>query len=195
MLKDLDNNISYIKHEINKIEWDVDTWSYAIMGNKEAERIDENLTLIMLKYITVEEGEYYSHDYPDSMLKIFFERAFNEIVSYVLEQNSRLAFQVLGWNILFFGAKLPDDIRELILLHSEWKDEEDQFLDERDREERWKFLLDFRDNIINYKDGFPIRIPLETEREVYRKNREKSKDGLVVIDRQAINYRKYFEDK
>lgn len=181
----LEADINHVKHQISKIEWDVDTWSYTILGNKKARDIDDDIVLIMIEYITREEDKKYNYEYPDSLLKEVFERAFDEIVSYVLEQNSRLAFQVLGWNILYYGAKMPEEIRELILLHSEWEDEQEQLTDAQDWVERRHWLLDFYEKVKNYKEGFPIKIHRITKERVFE-DQQPDRDGFVIIDRDPI---------
>ncbi|MFW9989026.1 MAG: hypothetical protein ACFFC3_10245 [Candidatus Odinarchaeota archaeon] len=92
----LEAEINHTKHQISKIEWDVNTWSYYILGNKKAKKIDDDMVLILIKYITKQETERYNYEFTDELKKEFFEGAFDEIVSYILEQNSRIAFQVLG---------------------------------------------------------------------------------------------------
>lgn len=185
LIKLLEADINRAKRKISKIRWDVDTWSYTILGNKRAREIDDDIVLIMVDYITMEEVRKYNYEYPDDLRKEFFERAFDEIVSYVLEQNSRLAFQVLGWHILYHGAKMPEEIRELILLHSKWEDEQEQLNDAQDWVERKHWLLDFYENVKNYEEGIPIKIQLVTKSDIF-KGQQPDKDGFVIIDREPI---------
>ncbi|MFX1501421.1 MAG: hypothetical protein ACFFDH_10715 [Promethearchaeota archaeon] len=147
--------------------------------------IDDDIVLIMIKYITKEERKKFDYEYPDKLRKEFFERAFDEIVSYVLEQNSRIAFQVLGWNILFYGAKMPEEIKELILLHSEWKDEMDYLENSEDFVERQHWLSDFYEKVKNYKEGVPIKIQFFTKSDIFERQHP-DKDGFIIIDREPI---------
>lgn len=185
LIKLLEADINYTKRKINKIEWDVNTWSYTILGNKKARDIDDDIVLISIKYITKQEMKKYNYEYPEDLRREFFERAFDEIVSYVLEQDSRLAFQVLGWNILYYGAKMPEEIRELILLHSEWEDEQEQLRDARDLVERRHWLSDFYERVKNYKEGFPIKIHHILKEDVYERQ-QSDRNGFIIIDREPI---------
>ena len=135
-------DISYIEGEIGEIEWDVDTWAYTITGNERAEELSYELTDIMMEYATLEEKISLSDEYLNGIWRGLLERGFDEIVEWTINQNSRLAFQVLGEEIIFTGAKMPEDIKELILVHSEWEDEKDQLENEKDRAERKYYLYD-----------------------------------------------------
>lgn len=181
-------DINYTKRVIFELEYDVDTWAYTITGNKEARRLSYELTSIMMDYATPEEKERYSDDYPDELWREFLERGFDEIVEWIISQSSRLLYQLLGEEIMYYGAKMSEDIRELILLHSEWEDEQDQLEDEQDQAERKYYLLDFREKIKNYKEGVSINIPRKTKHEIFEKH-TRDKNGLIIIDRKPIDYR------
>jgi len=187
LLRLIEGDIKYTEHEISEVEWDVDTWAYTITGNKEARRLSYELTGIMMNYATPEEKKQYTARYPNKLWRKFLEIGFDEIIEWVFEQGSRLAFQILGEEIMYNGAKMPEEIRELILLYSEWEDEEDQLKDEKDRLERKYFLLDFREKVKYYKEGVPINIPRKTQREMFE-NQTRDKDGFISIDRQPIDY-------
>lgn len=186
LLNLLDSHINYIKREINELEWDVDTWSYTILGNKKATEIDDEIVFIIGKYITKDEKEQYNYEYPENLERLFFERAFDEIVWYILQQNSRIAYQVLGWNILFYGAKMPEEIRELILLNSKWEDEQEHLEDDDDWVERRHWLSDFYEKIESYKEGNPVKVKLVTKNEIFKKA-SPDRDGFVIIDREPIH--------
>ncbi|MFW9939458.1 MAG: hypothetical protein ACFFFT_00360 [Candidatus Thorarchaeota archaeon] len=187
-LKSIKYEIRALKQEIFELEYDVDTWAYTITGNREAQRISNELTNIVLGYATSGEKQRYPDGYPDKFWRKLLERSFDEIVKWVINQNSRLAFQILGEEIMFLGARMPEEIRELILLHSEWEDEQGQLDNKKDQDERKYYLLDFREKIKNYKEGMSINIPRKTKREIFEKH-VKNKKGFIIIDRKSIDYR------
>ncbi len=66
---------------------------------------------------------------------------------------------------------MPEDIRDLILAHSKWEDEEDQIDNEEGRVQRRKWLLDFQERIRNYVEGIPVKVPHETRSDVIKKHK------------------------
>jgi len=115
--------------------------------------------------------------YPREFFNRLVKRSYDKLLKFVFNhQNPRLAFQVLGVFILNHGAKMSDDIRLLILTHSDWEAEQDQLMNKQDRAERKKWLLDFRERIENYVEGIPENIPHEMLR------------NTGEVERQPINY-------
>ncbi len=146
-----------------------------------ADNLWDNLFDIAYKSATEDEFKKYHKDitdtYPTEFLKQLVNRGFEKLLKFVFDhQNPRLAFQVLGVFILNYGLKMPDDIRVLILAHSDWGSEQHQLKNEQDKSERNKWLLDFRERVENYVEGSSVKIPYETPR----------KAGY--IDRQPIDY-------
>ena len=178
---------SYYIIEVNQSITHLDTWSHTIMGNDRAEELWDHLFDIAYSYATEEEFKKYHREvgdsYPHEFYRVLINRSFEELVEFVFKDSSRLAFQVLGVFIINKGASMPEDIRELILAHSEWEDERDKIDDDKDRVERKKWLLDFQERVRNYVEGIPVKVPHETRRDVYRKN--KSRIRLYIERRQV----------
>ena len=78
------------------------------------------------------------------------ERCYEELLELAYQQNSRIAFQVLGCLLMEYNVKLKDEIKRLILENSRWKDERHKLKDKRDRIKRKRHLFEFREKILNY---------------------------------------------
>lgn len=143
------------------------------MGSERAFELWNSLYDIILAHATEEENLRFPNAFPKELYRELIDRCFSELIDFVFKDSSRLAFQVLGVLILNKGVKMPEDIRELILAHSEWEDERDQIDDEEDMAERKKWLLDFQERVKNYVEGIPIKVPHETRRDVYEKDKSK----------------------
>jgi len=145
---------------------DVDTWSYTIMGNKEAERYWDDYMTLMHNRITDQEYKklFPEHPlgdikFPDAFARELIDRCYNDLVNLACKQKSRLAYQVLGIFLMQFGGRMTQDVRRLILKNSEWKDERDQLITKQGKIERKKYLFDFREKVKNYKEGINTKIP------------------------------------
>ncbi|KKM72423.1 hypothetical protein LCGC14_1420690 [marine sediment metagenome] len=140
------------------------------MGNIRADNLWSDLFHIAYKSATDEECKKYLKNttdvYPSEFFNQLVKRSYGKLLKFVFNHNNpRLAFQVLGVFILDYGLKMPDDIRRLILSHSDWESERDQLKNEQDRAEREKWLLDFKERIENYVEGISVNIPHETPRD------------------------------
>lgn len=178
---------------MNQLISDSDAWSYTIMGSEKAWELWDSFYDIILAHATRQENLKFPNSFPKILYcEIINTRCFDELVEFTFKHGSRLAFQVFGWVILNNGVKMPEDIRELILAHSKWEDERDQIDNEKDRTERKRWLLDFQERVKNYVEGIPVRVPHETRRDVYRKN--KSRIRLYIERRQVRkNTKKLFK--
>ncbi|MFX1588211.1 MAG: hypothetical protein ACFFC1_08655, partial [Promethearchaeota archaeon] len=81
--------------------------------------------------------------------KEVIERCYDDLVEFSHQQNSRLAFQVLGYFLMDDRVKMTDDVKRLILKNSLWKDERHKFKDKESRIKRKRELLGFRAKILN----------------------------------------------
>ena len=135
-------------------------WSYTIMGSWIANRYHQVLFYICWESKT---GEEEIHFLPDSefidSMKVIIDRSYIELIDFVQKQQSRLAYLVLGWFLMFFGGKMTKEVKEQILKYSKWDYEELQFKTEEEKRLRKKFLSEFREKIINYKGGIPTLLP------------------------------------
>ena len=176
------------KYKTLELRENSDTWSYTILGNDRADELWDNLFDITYDHATPEEFRKYhkkrTDTYPHEFYERLVKRAYDDLIKFVFQhKNPRLAFQVLGVFILGYGAKMPEDIRKLILAHSKWEDELDQIDNEEGKVQRKKYLLDFQERVRNYVEGTPVRVPHETWRDVYKKS--KSRIRLYLEKRQS----------
>lgn len=154
------------------------------MGNEKAGELWNSFYDIILAHATDEENLKFPNSFPEELYaELINARCFDKLVEFTFNHSSRLAFQVLGWVILNNGAKMPEDIKRLILANSEWEDERDQIEDEEDKAERKRWLLDFQEKVRNYVEGTPVKVPHETRRDVYEKG--KSRIRLYIERRQV----------
>ena len=128
-------------------------WSYTIMGNEETWKYDDIYSGICVDY--QKDGEYKWLDKLPRGLswRILVDRAFDEIVDFVIKERSRMAYQALGVFLMSCGAKIPKRLRNLILAQSLWEQEKDQLFNVCDRRERYFYLSHFRYTLNNYKEG------------------------------------------
>lgn len=164
----------------------VDTWSYSILGNDLAMDFFFNYIKILSDYLTSEEKEQYPKETPDYLQKILIERSYEHLIDDAHRQKSRLAFIVLGDFVMSYGAKMTEDLKQLILEYSDWKYEKEQLKNKKDRVERKKFLTEFREKIKGYNGTEEIIIPLYTVTHII--NEKKAKGDNTPIWRQNIDY-------
>jgi len=89
-----------------------------------------------------------------------FEKNFDKIVNYIhRSRDNCLAYQVLGYFILFTGSKLPKNEKNHILDCSNFEAERGFWIQNPKLEkEREFFLHDFRQKIINHTPGQLIEL-------------------------------------
>ena len=163
-----------------------ETWSYSILGNDEASKLDSDFIDIMIGHLTPEENKKYPINVPESMDTILIERAQDQLITHAYKKKSRLAFMVLGCFLMLYKSKITEELRQKILKYSDWEYEKDQLKDEKDRNERKRFLDDFRNKIKNYDGTKVVKVPFYT---VTRVANEKGEKGdTTPIWRQNIDY-------
>jgi hypothetical protein len=174
--------VKTLKNKREKIE----TWSYSIEGNDEAWALSSDFTSITTNHLTPEEVKKYPRRTPSSMNKILIERAYDQLVAYAYEKKSRLAFMVLGIELMLFKCRITEKLKQIILKYSDWEYEKDQLKNKKDREERKKFLDDFREKIKKYDGTKVVKVPFYTVTRVI--DEMKAKGENTPIWRQNIDY-------
>jgi len=152
---------------------EVKTWAYSIEGNSEASNLTCDFLKIMNSYLTPREIEKYPKETPRCLWKTLIERAFEPLISHAYRQNSILAFLVLGGFLMLYRSKMTKELKQVILEHSDWKHEKDQLRNAKDREERKKFLDDFREKIKNYDGSKVVKLPFFTVSRIINEKKEK----------------------
>lgn len=165
---------------------EIKTWSYSIGGNDEALDLVCDFIEIKNSYLTPEEVKEHPRKVPRSMHEVLIERSFDHLVAHAYKKKSRLAFLVLGRFLMQNKSKMTEELRQAILKYSDWEYEKDQLKNEKDREERKKFLDDFREKIKNYDGTKIVKIPLYTVTRVINEKRERG--DTTPIWRQNIDY-------
>ena len=61
---------------------------------------------------------------------------------------------------------MTEDVKKVILKNSRWNDDRRQLKIKKDKTERKKYLLDFREKILTYKSGKKVKIPIESVTDV-----------------------------
>ena len=147
------------------------TWSYTIMGNSEAWVYWSRLYELIQSSLSDEEDRL--EHISDDRVRHLIEERYEDLIRFIIEQKSRLAYQVFGVFLMKYGAKMINDIRELILKYSSWEDEKDQLIDEDDKSERFFYLTDFHNKINQYKEGVKTPVYYEASASVIVKLRRK----------------------
>jgi len=163
-----------------------ETWSYSIKGNDDAWNLNSDFIDIKFDQLTPEESKKYPRNIPERMHGILIERAYDQLIAHAYKKKSRLAFMVLGCFLMLYESKVTEELRKTILKYSDWEYEKDQLKNEKDRKERKKFLVDFRDKIKNYDGTKVVKVPLYTVTRVINEKREKG--DTTPIWRQNIDY-------
>ena len=165
---------------------EIRTWSYSIEGNDEASALSSDFTDIKIDHCTPEEDKKYPRSVPESMHEVLIERAYDQLIAHAYKKKSRLAFMVLGCYLMLYKSKITEGLRQTILKYSDWEYDKDQLKDERDREERKKFLDDFRDKIKNYDGTKVVKVPFFSITRII--NEKRKKGDTNPIWRQNIDY-------
>lgn len=171
---------------LEKKQKEIRTWSYSIEGNDEASSLNSDFIDIKIDHLTPEEEKKYPISVPESMDTILIERAYDQLIAYAYTKKSRLAFMVLGCFLMLYKSKITEELRQTILEYSGWGYEKDQLKDEKDREERKRFLDDFRNKIKNYDGTKEVKVPFYSITQIIMEKREKS--DTTPIWRQNIDY-------
>ncbi len=174
--------VKYLKKEKKEIR----TWSYSIKGNDEASSLNSDFIDIMIDHLTPEEDKKFPISVPESMDTILIERAYDQLIAHAYTKKSRLAFMVLGCFLMRYKSKITKELRQTILKYSDWEYEKDQLKDEEDRDERKRFLDDFREKIKNYDGTKVVKVPFYSITYIINEKREKG--DKTPIWRQKIDY-------
>lgn len=164
----------------------IETWSYSILGNDEASDLNSDFIDIILDHLTPEEEEKYPRDIPNHLFEILIGRAYEQLVFYAREKKSRLVFMVLGCFLMRKKIKMTEELRKTILKYSDWDYEKDQLKDEKDRNERIRFLDDFRGKVKNYDGSKVLRVPYYTLSRII--NEKRKRGDTTPISRQSLDY-------
>ena len=171
-----------LKHNQKEIK----TWSYSILGNDEASRLNSDFIDIMISHLTPEEEKEYPRKTPKHMFEVLIERAHDQLLAHAYAKKSRLAFMVLGCFLMRYRIKITEELKQIILKYSDWEYEKDQLKNEVDREERKRFLEDFRERIKNYDGTKVVKVPFYSVTRVINEKREIG--DVTPIWRQNIDY-------
>ncbi|MBD3214094.1 MAG: hypothetical protein GF311_15905 [Candidatus Lokiarchaeota archaeon] len=140
------------------------TWAYTMTGNDRARRIRWDYMDIVHDHMKSADFEKYPEGIPRKFRKKIIERYYDEFLEYLSQQDSRLAYIVLGVFLMQFGAIITDDLKQKILKYSDWKWDKDQLEKRKDRMERKKYTKEFRTKLKDYTAEKPIEvttIPIE----------------------------------
>lgn len=180
-----EEKIVNLENKIINFKLDAETWSYSIMGNKKAGILYWGFFDIIIDNMTSEEQKE-GNDSRDLYRKIINNRCFEGLLEFASRQNSRLAYQVLGVLLMRYGANMPENIRELILSHSRWEDEEYQLKITSDKRNRFKFLHEFREKIRHYREGEISEASIVYLSELIEKKIISGDNS--IIDKQPLDY-------
>ena len=175
----------FVKY-LEKKQKEIETWSYSIKGNDEASSLNSDFIDIKIGHLTPEEDKKYPRNIPESMDTILIERAYDHLVAHAYVKKSRLAFMVLGCFLMLHESKMTEDLKQTILKYSDWEYEKDQLKEGKDRDERKRFLDDFREKIKNYDGTKVVKVPFYSITRVINEKREKG--DTSPIWRQNIDY-------
>ncbi len=162
------------------------TWSYSIMGNKEAWVFYYEFIKIAKYHLTPDEKEMYPRKVPQDLFRVLIERSYNLLVAHANKKKSRLAFMVLGYFLMLHKVEMTEKNRHEILKYSDWEFEKHQFKNSKDREERKEFLDNFRSKIEVYNGSKKETVPIYSV--IRGINEKKAKGDTSSIWRQNIDY-------
>lgn len=149
------------------------TWSYEIMGNKDADWLFYAYGSFILSHFTDSQWEAYMKEKkanPKKDIELMHKhrrkvlsQCYNDLLRFVESKRSRLAYQVLGVFLMNMGASISEDLKQTILENARWEDVP-YLKREQDQEERKKALSIFRKALNNYEGKLPPEIKLNPER-------------------------------
>jgi hypothetical protein len=178
--------IMLMQERISDLRDDIDTWAYTIMGNTEAGSLYSDFLDIILSKLSLDEDKRYEIIPKELYKEIINNRCYDELIKFASNKNSRLVFQVLGVFIMGYGARMNEELREIILSNSRWEDEEFQFTNEKDKAERKKYLFEFREKVETYQEGEITNITIIRLTDLIDEKFKNHDDSL--IDRPSIDY-------
>ncbi len=153
------------------------TWSYTIMGTSKAFFYDASFFEFIYSFLN--RNKRTKEPFPEELFVSLINEKYDELVSILFQQKSRLAYQVFGVFLMKNGAKMTDAVKKLILKHSRWDDEENQLLNPMDKSERLFYLTDFCKKIENYVEGVKTTVPYELPEDIVQKLR---RQGIIKTD-------------
>lgn len=150
------------------------TWSYEIMGNKDADWLFYAYSRFITAHFTDSQWEAYMKEKkanPKNDIEIMHKhrrkvlsQCYNDLLQFVESKQSRLAYQVLGVFLMNMGASISEDLKQTILENARWEDDEPYLKKEQDQEERKKALAMFRKALKDYEGKLPPEIKTNPER-------------------------------
>jgi len=152
-------------------------WSYTIMGSTEADIYYFRIFSFIQSKLSKEDRKH--SRIPDSIINVYVETNYDDLVKLIFDQKSRLAYQVFGVFLMKHGAKMTDKVKEFILNNSRWEDEKDQLLEPKNNTKRLHYLNDFREKIENYVEGVKTTVPFESPDDVVQQLR---KQGIITTN-------------
>ncbi len=166
-------------------------WSYTIKGNLRALYYYEDLERICLSAMTDDEEKEFDNvditlqdalkirlgeeteEIKSKKFKLMqltrsqIDRCYDKLVHFIRNQNSRLAYIVLGVFLMVDGGKMTKELKEDILKYSDWAYEKHQFKNVEEEELRKKYLIEFREKIKGYIPGVPTLVSEKSLSDVY----------------------------
>jgi len=144
-------------------------WSYTIAGNWRALRFCEDLLRFCSRAKTDDERKKVRDNEIEltELMSLLIDRCYEKLINFAQDQNSRLAYLVLGVFLMEFGGKMTKEVKEDILKYSDWKYEVHQFKTVEEKELRKKYLIEFREKIKGYVDGVHTLVSEKTLSDVY----------------------------
>lgn len=171
------------------LDFDVETWSYTIKGNKAADDYFFEINQIIRNVATPEEKQEQflysrsSRNYSlsedvrkennEKRLEMEVElinRAYNALIDFAERKNSRLAFFMIAIRFMVYRMEIPPDLKEKVLDYADFeKYEASQFSSTKFIDARKKYLDDFKQRVQNHQKGMKTLVPFESLDEVYEK--------------------------
>jgi len=171
------------------LDFDVETWSYAIKGNKTADDYSFEITQIISGFATPEEkqtqflhsrstrnyslSEDVRKENNEKRLEMEVElihRAYPTLIDYATHKNSRLAFFMVTIRLMVYRMEIPPDLKEKVLEYANFeKYETFQLSSPKFIHARKMYLEDFKQRVRNHQKGMKTLLPFESLDDVYEK--------------------------
>jgi hypothetical protein len=171
------------------LDFDVETWSYTIKGNKTANDYLFEIKEIIRSFATPEErqqkfkygrsarnyslSEDIRKENNEKRLDMEVEltnRAYPALIDFATRKNSRLAFFMIAVDLMVYRMEIPPDLKEKVLDYADFeKYEAFQFSSPKFIDARKKYLDDFKQRVRSHQKGMKTLVPWESLDDVYEK--------------------------